>query len=221
MKILLLEDELMLRSSIMEYLEALGHRVVGFGNGQDVLLTLQKEPFDLLILDINVPKISGLELLKQLNQKAFFAPTIFISAMLDIEDISLAFELGASDYLKKPFHLKELGLRIDKIKKGQEIKNQKHIVLSKNYSFCKEEQILFYNNKSQVLTKKQLQILMLLCENLGVVIDFEKFRSYVWNGEPVDNPTIRAEISRFRKALKEDFIINIKGIGYKIEKYFP
>ena len=56
--------------------------------------------------------------------------------------------------------------------------------------------------------------------NLGIVVDFDKFRSYVWNHEPVDNATIRAEISRFRKTLKEDFILNVKGIGYKIEKYF-
>lgn len=61
----------------------------------------------------------------------------------------------------------------------------------------------------------------LLCENMGVVVDFDKFRTYVWNDEPIDNPSIRAEISRLRKLLKEDFIINLKGVGYKIDKYFP
>ena len=81
--------------------------------------------------------------------------------------------------------------------------------------------MIFYNNNVQVLTKKQLQIVTLLCENIGIVVDFEKFRSYVWNDEPIDNASIRAEISRFRKLLKEDFIINLKGVGYKIEKYFP
>ena len=94
------------------------------------------------------------------------------------------------------------------------------MLLSKKYYFSKDEKVLFYNNSSQTLTKKQLQILTLLCENIGVIVDFEKFRSYVWNDEPVDNATIRAEISRFRKSLKEDFISNIKGVGYKIDKYF-
>lgn len=221
MKILLLEDELMLRSSIEEYLEALGHKVISFGNGEEAYETIKKDAFDLLLLDINIPKMNGLSLLKALNEIEHTFPTIFISANVDIEDISRAFELGASDYLKKPFHLKELGLRIDKIKKEYAIKNLKHIILSSKYVFSKEEQMLFYNNNVQVLTKKQLQIVTLLCENIGVVVDFEKFRTYVWNDEPIDNASIRAEISRFRKLLKEDFIINLKGVGYKIEKYFP
>ena len=221
MKILLLEDEFMLRSSIEEYLEALGHKVISFGNGEDAYEKIKTDVFDLLILDINTPKISGLALLKSLNEIEHAFPTIFISAIVDIEDIAYAFELGASDYLKKPFHLKELGLRIAKIKKESDIKNLRHIILSQKYVFSKEEQMLFYNNNVQVLTKKQLQILTLLSENIGIIVDFEKFRSYVWNDEPIDNATIRAEISRLRKLLKEDFIVNLKGVGYKIERYHP
>lgn len=220
MKILLLEDEVMLRSSIEEYLEALNHKVVSFSQGEEALKGLESEEFDLLLLDINVPKLSGLELLKRLNTSDISVPTIFISAILDIEEISKAFELGGADYLKKPFHLKELGLRIDRIKKEKNLKSKQHLLLNKFYSFSKSEQILFYNNIPQTLTKKQLQILTLLCENIGVVVDFEKFRSYVWAGEPVDNSTMRAEISRFRKSLKVDFIINVKGVGYRIDKYY-
>ena len=199
MKILLLEDELMLRSSIEEYLDALGHKVIAFGNGEEAYEAIKKDIFDLLILDINIPKMSGLSLLKALNEIEHAFPTIFISANVDIDDIAYAFELGASDYLKKPFHLKELGLRIDKIKKEYAIKTLQHVILSQKYVFSKEEQMLFYNNTVQVLTKKQLQILTLLSENIGIIVDFEKFRSFVWNDEPIDNAPIRAEISRFRK----------------------
>jgi len=220
MKILLLEDEWMLRSSIEEYLESFNHKIVGFGDGIEAFNALKKDTFDLLILDINVPKMSGLELLSKLNTEEIGTPTIFISAVLDIDEISKAFELGACDYLKKPFHLKELSIRIDRMKKEQEIKSVHNMLLNKNYYYSKEEKVLFYNNKVQVLTKKQIQILTLLCENIGIIVDFEKFRSYVWNDEPIDNATIRAEISRFRKSLKEDFISNIKGVGYKIDKYF-
>lgn len=220
MKILLLEDEWMLRSSIEEYLRGLNHSVIGFGNGQEALRALGKESFDLLVLDINVPKVSGLELLKSLNALEIATPAIFISAILDIDEIAKAFELGACDYLKKPFHLKELGIRIDRIKKEQAIKSNQHLTLSRKYHFSKDDKILFYNNISQTLTKKQLQILTLLCENIGIVVDFNKFRSFVWDDEPVDNATIRAEISRFRKSLKEDFITNVKGVGYKIDKYY-
>lgn len=220
MKILLLEDEVMLKSAIEEYLEALNHEVMGFSNGKTALDSLKNSTYDLLVLDINVPRISGLELLKELNNLEIVTPTIFISANIDIEDISQAFDLGACDYLKKPFHLKELGIRIDRIKKDQEIKSTQRMLLSSKYYFSKDNNVLFYNQTPQTLTKKQLQILTLLCENIGIIVDFEKFRSFVWNNEPVDNATIRAEISRFRKSLKEDFISNIKGVGYKIDKYF-
>lgn len=220
MKILLLEDEWMLRSSVEEYLENFNHKVVGFGDGTKALKALKEEIFDLLILDINVPKMSGLELLDELNKLEIATPTVFISAILDIEEISKAFDLGACDYLKKPFHLKELSIRIDRIKKEQEIKSIHNMLLSQKYYYSKEKKVLYYNNKPQVLTKKQLQILTLLTENIGMIVNFEKFRSYVWDDEPIDNSTIRAEISRFRKFLKEDFISNVKGMGYKIDKYF-
>ncbi len=220
MKILLLEDETMLRNSIKEYLETIGHEVVGFSSGLKAFEDIQSRAYDLLLLDINVPHLNGMELFKKLNDIENIPTTIFISANIDIEDITQAYELGASDYLKKPFHLKELALKIDHIKKEKSAKAFVQIILSKHYRFSKEKQMLFYNNNTQHLTKKQLQILTLLSYNLGIVVDFDKFRSYVWNHEPVDNATIRAEISRFRKTLKEDFIVNIKGIGYKIDKYF-
>ncbi len=220
MKILLLEDETMLRNSIEEYLDTIGHEVVSFSNGQEAFEDIKNNSYDLLLLDINVPYLNGMELFKKINEIESVPTTIFISANIDIEDITQAYELGANDYLKKPFHLKELALKINHIKKMQSAKDFVQIVLTKHYRFSKEKQILFYNNSIQHLTKKQLQIITLLSYNLGIVVDFDKFRSYVWNHEPVDNATIRAEISRFRKTLKEDFIVNVKGIGYKIDKFF-
>ena len=115
MKILLLEDELMLQSSIEEYLIHLGHVVSSFAKGDFALESLKNEPYDILILDINVPHVDGFELLEHLRNSDILTPTIFISALVEIDDITKAFSLGASDYLKKPFHLKELGLRLNNI----------------------------------------------------------------------------------------------------------
>jgi len=219
MKILLLEDELMLQSSIEEYLQSLSHTVKSFSSGDKALDSLKSEIYDILILDINVPKIDGFELLEYLRKDDILTPTIFISALVEIEDISRAFSLGASDYLKKPFHLKELGLRLNNIAQFIESYHRQHVLLSENYSYSKSESALYYYNKVQTLTKKQVLILELLCQNIDMVLSFDKFRSYVWNHEPVDNATIRAEISRLRRSLKEDFIQNIKGVGYKVERY--
>jgi DNA-binding response OmpR family regulator len=219
MKILLLEDELMLKSSIEEYLESLGHKVIAFSSGDKAKKALLSEEFDLLVLDINVPKINGFELLESIKKQMIFIPTIYISALVDIEDITKAYSLGASDYLKKPFHLKELGLRINMIADRIESEKRCHLVLSKNYCFSKDDKTLLFQGHPEKLTKKQLLILELLSANAGIVVDFDKFRSYVWNNEPIDNPSIRAEISRLRKKLKEDFIQNIKGVGYKVDRY--
>ncbi|PHM17009.1 MAG: DNA-binding response regulator [Sulfuricurvum sp. PD_MW2] len=216
MKILLLEDEQMLSEAIHEYLLALGHRVTLFYNGSDALEHLKKETFDLLILDINVPGIDGLELLEALHILKIRTPALYISALVDIEGISRAYDLGCYDYLKKPFHLKELALRIDKVMQNCTIP-QSHVKLSKSYAYDASTSTLMCDNVTQPLSKRQLQIIDLLSRNRGRVVDFDQFRAYVWDEEYVDNATIRAEVSRLKKSLKEDFIQNIRALGYMID----
>ena len=218
MKILLLEDELMLNNAICEYLKNIGHMVESFTDGQEVLDNIDSS-FDLLILDINVPTKDGFTILEELNNKKVYIPTIFISALVDIEDISKAYELGAREYLKKPFHLEELAIKINLILKKEQ-NNTSHIRFSENYSYAKDKQTLYFNGEPQSLTKKQLEIIHILALNINMIVDFERFRIDIWDGENIDNPTIRAEISRLKKALKEDFIKNIRGLGYKIDRYY-
>ncbi len=219
MKILLLEDELMLQSSILEYLEALGHKCIAYGDGLDVENDLKTTQYDLLLLDINVPNINGIDLVKNIKKKNCNTPVIFISALIDIETITQAFDLGASDYIKKPFHLKELAIRVQKISEQMDNNKREHILLSANYSYLKKDNTLLYNNEIQILTKKQQSIIECLCKNIGTIIDFDIFREYAWGSDLVSDATIRAEISRLRRVLKEDFIQNHKGVGYKVDRY--
>ncbi|WP_419770415.1 MAG: response regulator transcription factor [Candidatus Marinarcus sp.] len=218
MKILLLEDELMLNNSIKEYLTGIGHFVESFTDGQHVVDNIHTN-YDLLILDINVPSLDGFEILETLNKQKIFIPTIFISALNDIEDIAKGYELGCKEYLKKPFHLAELGIKINQILKSEQ-QSTSHIKFSKNYSYSKTNKTLYFNTQPQNLTKKQLDIIHILALNINMIVDFERFRIDVWDGEDIDNPTIRAEISRLKKSLKEDFIKNIRGLGYKIDRYY-
>ncbi|MGB6328109.1 MAG: response regulator transcription factor [Halarcobacter sp.] len=218
MKILLLEDELMLNNAISEYLKNIGHMVESFTDGEEVINNVDIS-YDLLILDINVPKKSGFEVLEDLNKKKIYIPTIYISALIDIEDITKAYNLGCREYIKKPFHLEELGIKINQILKKDQ-SNTSHIRFSENYSYSKNNQTLYFNSEPQTLTKKQLEIIHILALNINMIVDFERFRIDIWGGENIDNPTIRAEISRLKKALKEDFIKNIRGLGYKIDRYY-
>lgn len=216
MKILLLEDDLMLNNAITQYLCTIGHQVVSVREGDKCLKIAQKELFDLSIFDINVPNIDGLQLLERLHQYKRAMPVIYISTLIDIEDISKAYELGCCDYIKKPFHLKELNLRINKILEGAK-KDMQHKRLSKSYSFDSKSNTLYYNGIPQVLSKRQLQIIAFLTLNRSFVCSYEMFREHVWGDEDIEEGTIRAEMNRLKKNLKEDFIANIRGIGYIVQ----
>lgn len=217
MKILLVEDDMMLNEMIGEYLTSTGHVIISAKNGLESLGILESQKFDLLILDISLPDIDGFTILEKMHEQKRMIPTIYISALIDIEDISRAFDLGCFDYLKKPFHLKELTLRINKILKTR-IVPQKHKRLSKHYSFDAETMTLYFNNEPHILPKRQLQIIELLAQNRSLVVNYDMFRTYVWNDNYIDNATIRAEVNRVKTVLKEDFIKNIRGSGYMVER---
>ncbi|MCK9474195.1 response regulator transcription factor [Sulfurimonas sp.] len=217
MKILLLEDEVMLNESICEYLEGEGHHIESFFDGLNALEAIKDSAYDLLILDITVPGLDGLSFLEKIHAMKIHVPAIYISALVDIEDISRAYDLGCNDYLKKPFHLKELSLRVNRIKIF-DTTPRVHLRLSKNYSYDQEHSTLLFNQETHVLSRRQSQIIDLLSRNRGRIVDFEQFQNYIWSEQIVDNATIRAEVNRLKKNLKEDFIINVRGMGYMIDK---
>ncbi len=217
MKILLLEDDKLLNNSISEYLNATGHKVKGFRDGEKAFLHLQERGYDLLILDINVPSMDGLQLLEKLHDLKIQTPTIYISALIGIEDISRAFDLGCHDYLKKPFHLKELTLRINKLLQTSQV-SQEHFRLSKNYSFDIQKETLYFQNEPVTLGQRRTQIIALLAQNRSRTVTYDMFREYVYNNHEIDNATIVAEVNRLKKSLKEECIINIRAIGYMIER---
>ena len=216
MKILLLEDDTLLNNAITKFLILKGHKVTSFKDGGRAQSSIEKTLYDLLILDINVPKIDGLTLLEFIQAQKIQTPAIFISAIIDIDDISRAFELGCYDYLKKPFHLKELELRIDKLLQSSYLPKN-HLRLSTNYSLDLETQTLLFHGEAQTLSERHLKILTLLAQNRNRVVDYALFQTYAWDDIEVEIPTIRTEINRLKKLLKEDIICNIRNLGYKIK----
>jgi DNA-binding response OmpR family regulator len=217
MKILLLEDDKLLNNAISKFLTIKGHIVHIFRDGKTAKSAIETESYDLLILDINVPNIDGLTLFEDIKIQKIQIHTIFISAIIDIDEISRAFDLGCHDYLKKPFHLKELELRIDKLLQSNYIPNM-HLRLSPSYSMDLENKTLLFHGETQILSERHLKILMLLAHNKNSVVNYMLFQEYAWDSMEVEIPTIRAEINRLKKILKEDIIINVRNMGYMIKK---
>ncbi len=219
MRVILLEDEVMLQSAIAEYLEDIGYSVDRYEDGAEAYVAITASSYDLFIFDINTPSIDGLTLLEKLQKEKIYVPTIFISAITKIEQISKAYELGCYDYLKKPFHLKELSLHIERLLKMADIKSKGIIKLSKMYGYDLEHKRLFFDNQEQILTPKQSQIIHVFASNSNNVVSFDMLKHYVWRDASIDNASIRAEIHRVKRVLKEDLIVGVKGVGYRLRHF--
>lgn len=218
MKILLLEDDLILNEIIEEYLISQEHEVITAFSGNEAQDYLYSQIFDLLILDVNVPFVSGFELLKELRTKNIKTPTIFITSLNMVEDMQKGFDSGCDDYLKKPFELKELDLRINNIKRLFNITPKELINISKDTFLDIQNLLIIKNNQKIHLAKKECEVLQYLI-NSSKTVSIEELSLNLWAYE--DNPndsTIRTYIKNLRKILGEEKIINIRGVGYRFNK---
>jgi DNA-binding response OmpR family regulator len=163
-----------------------------------------------------MPKMDGLATLKELKSLNIQTPIIFITSMSDIDHIKEAFNIGANDYLKKPFHLDELEIRILKLTNST---NSTIVKLSNLYSFDLSLMELREGEKVVSLSENETQLMYKLVKNIGHIVRSETLIEYVWSQKDVTTNTLRTQIKKIRDKLKEDFIKNIRGIGYKIDKY--
>ncbi|MCT7560298.1 response regulator transcription factor [Aliarcobacter butzleri] len=218
MKILLLEDDLILNEIIEEYLISQEHEVITAFSGNEAQDYLYSQTFDLLILDVNVPFVSGFELLKELRTQNIKTPTIFITSLNMVEDMQKGFDSGCDDYLKKPFELKELDLRINNIKRLFNITPKELINISKDTFLDIQNLLIIKNNQKIHLAKKECEVLQYLI-NSSKTVSIEELSLNLWAYEHNPNDsTIRTYIKNLRKILGEEKIINIRGVGYRFNK---
>ena len=199
MKILLLEDDVALNKSIYDALIYSGYDVDTFFDGNDVIDNLSSI-YDLYIMDINVPNISGLELLNLIHNQTNQSKIIMISANTDINIIKNAYNLGCIDYLKKPFHLEELRIKID--------------MLFSNTNSLLEELTLKPDSN---LSKKEKRFLTLLLNNKDLVTTYQMIDEFVYEDKTMTNDGIRALVKRLRGKLENDIIKNLPEEGYTIK----
>ena len=219
MKILLLEDDIALADIISEYLIDNNFDLEIVYDGEEALSHAYETRYDLYIFDVNVPSIKGFDLLKMLRDNGDTTPTVFITSLNDIEDVSKGFESGADDYIKKPFELAELLLRIKNIQKRSFAQQRSSIIhIDDDITFDLETELLNRQNESISLPQKELKLLKHFLQHPNEVVTFETLHTVLWDyDETVSPESLRAHIKNLRKHLTQNMIQNLRGVGYRFE----
>jgi len=213
MKLLLLEDDPIIAEQIREYFELFEHRIDCYSDGMELLEEADPSRYDILLLDINTPGLSGLEVLRSFRELSIETPAIFITAMSDLEYLKAAYRSGCNDYLRKPFDLEELELRIEHLVRGTA---SGQVSISARYRFDMKNERLYEGEKEVPLSRRERRLLHLLLKERGNIVPTERIKSYLWDEQEVCDNTLRTAVRKLRNKLEENFISNVRGEGYRI-----
>ena len=218
MRVLLLEDDIALNDLLCDHLEDKGYTVTLATNGQEALEYLIDDVFDLALLDINTPIMTGIEVLKTIREDyKNQTPAIILTAYQDTKHLKDSFESGVDDYIKKPFDLEELDQRILKLCKHFMIEQSTDINIG-DIVFTPESCQLVIDGVIKSIAQKERDILKYFCKHKNRVVSSEELLQNIWAYEemPTD-ATIRVYIKNLRELLGKERIQTIRGIGYKFE----
>ena len=213
MKIFIVEDDKELNNSITSNLEMLGYNVVTFTDGQHAIDNINHS-YNFFLIDITIPNVNGLEILKHIKLLNISSKIFIMSADTNIHTILNAYDLGADDYIKKPFDLREVVAKIQNIKHSA----NKDITICKDCTYNFHSKILFFKNREVLLTNKEKLLLEILLIKVSKIVSNEEIESFVW-GEIVGSAHVRQLVSKLRKSLPYDIINNHVGHGYKLEPH--
>ena len=220
-QILVVDDEQAIRDLIAEVLAIAGFEVTIATDGLDGLNKIRKQKFDLIILDVNLPKLDGFAILEKVRESAPTQPIIMISARTEKDDVTHGLRLGADDYVRKPFSVEELVLRVENRLK-RNIKSESEIFACGPITFNDTEHTVTFNDQNIDLSPTEYNLLLLLIQNQNRVMTKEKLLDLVWGLDfETSTNVVDTYISYLRKKLhKEDFegIKTIRGVGFKLEQ---
>ena len=215
-QILLVEDDETLSELINEYLSEQGYDVTVCADAKVALDTAYERNFDILILDVKLPKGDGFSLLRELRRLGDDTPAIFTTSLNALQDLEIGYKSGCDDYLKKPYELKELLLRIQiLIKRKFSHVNDEFIELNDGYKFYPSSKTLRQNGQIVNLSNKESELLALFLENKNALLSKEAIFEKIWNyGEEPSELSLRVYVKNLRRILGKDAIINRRGDGY-------
>jgi len=216
-KILLLEDDANLNETVTEFLIDEGHDVIAVYDGYEAQEKLYESKYDLLLLDVNTPGINGFELLSEARENDVVAPTIFITSLDSVDDLEQGFKSGCDDYIRKPFVLKELLIRVETLlKRGFFHEAKEMIKISSDIEYDIKNNALNIKGKIVSLGNKESLLLKLFMKTEGEILSHDRIYKHLWDfdEEPSDT-ALRTYIKNLRKMIGKECIVSIKKQGYK------
>lgn len=235
-KVLLVEDEQSLAMILSDTLAAQGFEMRTAGDGEEGLRMFEEQKPDVLVADVMMPKMDGFEMVRRIRKTDKHTPVLFLTARSAVNDVVEGFELGGNDYLKKPFGIQELIIRIKSlchcafegdetnasaaIAASQQKSQQDEWVNIGSYRFNATQQILQLGDKRMELSHREAEILRFLVENQNEVVDMKKILLDLWGDDSFFNTrSLHVFITKLRHKLSDDEnirIVNVRGIGYKM-----
>jgi DNA-binding response OmpR family regulator len=220
-KILLAEDEASLGMIVKESLESRDFNVVHCLNGEEALQQYKALQPDILVLDVMMPKMDGFKVAKEVRKQDAQVPIIFLTAKSQPKDVVEGFESGGNDYVKKPFSIEELIVRISHLLQRKSLQSTHQEIAIGDYTFQFKKQTLQYKDQASIaLTHREAHLLYHLNNNKNEVLDRSIILNKLWNNDDFFSArSMDVFISKLRKKLKQDEriqIINVRGFGYKL-----
>lgn len=218
MRILIIEDDPLIGDGLKTGLNKTGFTCDLFDNGKDGLEALQQSPYDAVVLDLTLPEMDGLDILRYWREHKFTEPVLILSARDDVEEKIKGLNLGADDYLGKPFSLSEVVARLNALIRRQS-GEKSEVVKYRNICFNPHTKQTLLNEKEISLSPKETELLELLLHNRNRVMskDILEQKLYSWD-EDVSSNAIEVHVHHLRKKLGKDFIKTVNKLGYILEE---
>jgi DNA-binding response OmpR family regulator len=211
LKILFVEDEDLIRDKIVSSLKYIVSEVVSASNGIEALEKLQNFTPDLIITDIEMPQMNGIEFIYEVRAKNKDICIIVVTAYTSEKYLLQLIDMHIEKYIVKPITLEKLILALENCRTAS-LKKE----LPNGYKYDWNQKILLHNDKMISLTKKEILFLELLFKNIDTVTSFEELQRVVWQDSIMTDNALRSLIRNLRRKLPKDFIVNLSGIGYKV-----
>lgn len=216
-KILLLEDDANLNETVTDYLQEQGYEVVSVYDGHEAEEMIYESSYDLLLLDVNTPGMSGFEVLSLAREQGIKTPAIYITSLDGVEDLERGYDSGCDDYIRKPFALRELHIRMEALLQREFYHSSKeYIDIDTNIKYSLKSGELLVDDTTVNLGSKESALLKLFLQSNDEVATHEKIMNTLWGYEQEPSEaSVRTYIKNLRKIIGKERIVSIKKQGYR------